>query len=85
MKMMDKVLVEIYIPAMNISYDMFIPLMSPMYVSLDLIKKVISLLSQGQYQADGNSILCHATGDILNINLSVHELGIHNGSKLMLI
>lgn len=36
---MDKVLVEIYVPLLDRSFDMFIPLASPMYEVLELMKK----------------------------------------------
>lgn len=84
--MMDKILVEISVPAMNTSYDVFIPPVSPMYEVLELIKRAVNILAGGQYNAMGTSVLCFAsTGSIVNINLSVHELGLRNGSKLMLI
>lgn len=83
---MDKVLVEIYIPVMEKSYDFFIPLQSQMSDVLDLIKKGITELTGGDYISDENTFVCHReSGAIININKSVLELGIKNGSRLMLI
>lgn len=83
---MDKLLVQINVPAMNANYDVFIPKTSPMYEVQELVKKAINTLSKGQYIAEENSALCFAdTGSIVNINLSVQALGLHNGSKLILI
>ena len=83
---MDKILVEIRVPAMNTSYDVFVPPVSPMYQVLELVKRVVDALADGQYNAMTNSVLCFASsGSIVNINLSVYELGLRNGSKLMLI
>lgn len=83
---MDKVLVEIYIPVMEKSYDFFIPLQSQMSDVLDLIKKGITELTDGDYISDENTFVCHReSGAIININKSVLELGIKNGSRLMLI
>lgn len=81
----DKVLVELYIPAIHETYDVFVPLWSPVYEVLDLLKKAVIALSQGQYQADGSSVLCYGAGDIVDINASVGELEIYNGSRLMLV
>lgn len=83
---MDKILIEVRVPAMNTSYDVFVPQISPMYEVLELVKRAINTLAGGQYSATATSVLCFArTGSIVNINLSVHELGLRNGSKLMLI
>lgn len=83
---MDKVLVEIYVPALDFSFDVFIPLRSPMYEVLDLIKKAVVEMSDKRFVADENTAVCHREdGTIINVNMSVFELGIHNGSKLMLI
>lgn len=83
---MEKVLVEVFAPTLGKAYDMFIPCGVPMHQVLELIKKAVSDLSAGQFLADENTALCYrADGNIININLSAYELGIHNGSKLMLI
>lgn len=83
---MDKVLVEIYVPTLKESFDIFLPLCAPMYEVLELIKRAVKELSDGRFHADENTAICHREdGSILNINLSVYELGIRNGSKLMLI
>ncbi len=83
---MEKVLIQLQVPAIHETYDMFIPRNMLAYEVLGLIKKVINHMTKGRYEADESGILCFAdTGSIVNINLSVAELGIENGSKLMLI
>lgn len=83
---MDKVLVEVYIPVLDRSFDIFIPLRSPMFEVLELIKKAVKEMSDGRFIANENTAICHReNGTIININLSVYELEIRNGSKLMLI
>ena len=83
---MDKVLVVVYVPVLDRSYDIFIPLRSPMFEVLELIKKAIKEMSDGRFIANENTAICHReNGTIININLSVYELEIRNGSKLMLI
>lgn len=83
---MDKVLVEVYVPVLDCTYDVFIPLQIPMYEVLELIKKAVYEMSDGRFVADENTAICHRKdGTIININLSVYELGINNGSRLMLI
>ncbi len=83
---MDKVLVEVYVPTLKTAYDMFLPANAMMYEVLSLIKKAVTDLSGGKFIADENTIICYrGNGAIININLSVFELDIHNGTKLMLI
>lgn len=83
---MDKVLVNVYVPILNASYDMFLPLTLQMHEALELIKKAVSEMSDGRFVSNSNNILSYrSNGKIVNINLSVYELGIRNGSMLMLI
>lgn len=83
---MNKVLVEVFLPAANRSFDVFIPLESKMSEVVVLVSSLLSDLSDGKYKANGNAVLCDAqSGIIYNINMAVAELGITNGSKLMLI
>lgn len=83
---MDKIMVEVYVPVLGKSYDYRIPLQSRMYEVLSLIKKSISELSDGHFICDEQTIICYRNdASILDINLSVYELRLQNGSKLMLI
>lgn len=83
---MNKVLAEVFVPVLDYTFDVFLPLQSPMSEVLELLKRAITEMSDGRYIADESTAICHREdGTILNINLSVYELGIHNGSKLMLI
>ncbi|OCA87677.1 methyltransferase [Bacillus sp. FJAT-27225] len=83
---MNKVLVEVFLPAANQSYDVFIPLDSRMSEVLQMVSTLLSELSDGKFKATRDAVLCDAaSGIIFNINMYVSELGIKNGSKLMLI
>ena len=83
---MDKVLVEVSVPAARRSFDVFIPQTSKMSEVVSLVSKSLSELSGGKFKPNSSTILCDAeSGKIFNINLSVYELEIKNGSKLMLI
>ncbi len=83
---MRKVLVEIFVPASNHRYNVFIPEFSKMSEIVLLVSNALSELSNGKFKADASSVLCDAdSGQIYNINASVRELQIKNGSRLMLI
>jgi hypothetical protein len=83
---MNKVLVEIFLPAAGKSFDVYLPLESQMSEVVMLVSTLLSDLSDGKYKANDNAVLCDAaSGIIYNINMTIAELGITNGSKLMLI
>lgn len=83
---MNKVLVNVYVPILNKSYDMFIPLQSQIFEIIELINKAVWELSEGEFMSSNDTVLAYkATGEILNINSTVFELAIGNGTKLILI
>jgi hypothetical protein len=84
--MNNKALVEIFVPASGSKFDVFVPLESKMSDVLKLVSAALSDLSDGKYKATNDAVLCDAkTGIIFNVNMEVAELGIKNGSRLMLI
>ena len=83
---MNKILVEVYVPVAQRSFDVYIPLASAIAEILLLLVNSINELTVGLYMASSNSILCdRETGSILDVNISVYESGLCNGSKLILI
>ena len=83
---MNKILVEVFVPAAGKSYDAFISLESHMEDVRKMLCQSVNNLTQGHYYADDETIVCDAeSGIIYNVNMSVYELGIKNGSRLMLI
>ena len=52
---MNKVLISVFVPVLGRTFDMFIPLQSPMTEVLDLIKKAVTELSDGRFTADRRS------------------------------
>lgn len=84
--MTDKVLVNLYVPVLNVSYDIFIPLQSRFFEVTDLIKRAVLELSEGQFIPSQDTVIAHrASGKIFDVNRTVFELEIGNGTKLMLI
>ena len=83
---MNKVLVNVYVPLLNTSYDVFIPVQAQLFEVTELLKKAMFELSEGQFiPAQDTVIARRATGEIFDINATVFELNIGNGEKLMLI
>lgn len=84
--MNNKALVEIFVPAAMQRYDVYVPLESKMSEVVKMVTVALGELSDGKYKATDKAILCDAdTGKIFDVNIEVAELGIKNGSRLMLI
>jgi hypothetical protein len=82
---MDKILVEVYVPASNQEFDVFIPLRSRVYEVITLLSKSIAEITSGYY-TQTDTVLCdRLTGNVLKINSTVEEIGLTNGVKLMLL
>lgn len=83
---MNKVLVNVYVPILNIAYDIFIPMQSQIFEVTALIKTAISELSEGRFIPMQDTVLSlRENGEILDINQTVYESGIRNAAKLMLV
>lgn len=84
--MNHKALVEIFVPAAGQTYDVYLPLESKMSEVIPLVAAALSDLSGGKFEAGGDAILCNAqTGAVYDVNKELAVLGIHNGSRLMLL
>lgn len=83
---MTKVTLEVYLPAALRTFDVQVSIDARLSRVTELAAKALGDLSGGLYAADSGSVLCRReTGEILNVNMTVWELGIQNGSRLMLI
>lgn len=83
---MDKVLINLFVPVLGESFDIFIPQNETIYKTLELIKKAIVQISDGKFIPSRSCSLAYKiSGEILDINKSAKEANLHNGSKLMLI
>lgn len=84
--MNTKVLVEVYVPELDIKYNLFIPANKKIgNVILNLVK-AIHELSQGAYPIGVNHALMNSdTCLIYDMNMNLKEAVILNGTKLILI
>jgi len=83
---MDKIMIELFVPAVNQRYDVFIPLYGKIYEIEQLLTKAVVDLSDGYFAATADTVLCeHMSGGLLDGKLTPHEAGLYNGSKLLLL
>ncbi|GMX63568.1 hypothetical protein Elgi_31390 [Paenibacillus elgii] len=83
---MDKILVEVFVPALARTYDVYIPLTTKLWEVETLLTGAIAELSNGYFAPTRDTVLCERTsGSVLDIGMSAQESGLHYGSRLMLI
>ena len=84
--MNHKVLVEIYVPELDVKYDLFIPVNKKIGNIIINLVKAIPELSQGAYPKSLNHALMNSdTCEFYNADLNLKEAKILNGTKLILV
>ena len=84
--MNNKVLVELVVPVLEVSYDVFLPINRKIGNVIELISKLVSDLSGGYFVANDNNFLYSGdTGDKYPIDVLVINTDIRNGSKIILM
>ncbi|MBQ8891574.1 MAG: hypothetical protein IJ068_01770 [Bacilli bacterium] len=81
-----KILVELYVPELDIKYNVFLPASRKISnVIIDLIKG-INELTDGAYPINNRHALMNGDScEIYNNNVNVKDAGIRNGTKLLLV
>ncbi|MBR0133373.1 MAG: methyltransferase [Lachnospiraceae bacterium] len=83
---MYKILVDVYVPSLLQNFEFFIPLKSRVDEVTALIRKAIEEMTDGMFFPDSGVMLCdRESGEIFNINLTVEQIGLKEGSRLMLM
>ncbi len=84
--MNNKILVEVIVPLLEERYEMFIPINKRISVIIKLIEKALKEMTNGYYPNKENSVIIDAeTGNVFDINITVKESKMINGSKIILI
>ena len=84
--MNHKVLVEVYVPELDVKYNLFIPANKKIGNAIMNLVKAINELSQGAYPISQNHVLMNSeTCLIYNMDLNLKEADILNGTKLILV
>jgi len=83
---MDKILVKLYVPIIEQQYEIWIPANKRIYNIIDLLTKAVNELSGGYYKVSKPpSLYDKASGKPYDINLSIKETTIRNGTEIVLI
>ena len=82
----NKILICLYIPLIEKSYDLFIPLNKKIGTVKRLIEEGLVELTDNSYIIKENTnFYSKDTGDIYDVNLAVRDTDLKNGSKVILI
>ena len=83
---MDKVMVEVFIPAAGRCFDIQVCDNLKIWEVIRMLADGLKNFTDEFFTPSEQTTLCDRnTGAILNLNITVKELKIKNGSKLMLI
>lgn len=83
---MDQVLVKLYVPALEKKYDVWIPSHKRIYNIILLLVKAINEMNDNSYNATETPMLYDKiTAKAYDINMSVKESSIRNGTEVILI
>ena len=83
---MDKVIVTVYIPLMDLKYDVKLPLNKKIYNIVKMLVKGVNEFSGGYYKPKKMPTLYNKeTANSYDINLTIKEANIRNGDELILI
>ena len=82
----NKILICLYIPLIEKSYDLFIPINKKIGTVKRLIEEGLVDLTDNSYIIKENTnFYSKDTGDIYDVNLAVRDTDLKNGSKVILI
>ena len=83
---MNKVLVKLYVPKLNEQYDIWLPINKQIFNVINLLVKSVSELSGRVFEPINMPILYDKfTAKEYDINMTVKEAGIRNGTEIILI
>lgn len=83
---MNKVFIIVNVPLIEESYEVYIPIGKKIHKVSAILAKAISELSGGHYPANKEATLySKVTGKPYNINLTVKDTDIRNGTEVILI
>lgn len=82
----NKILIELFIPLIEKDYDIYIPVNKKIGTIKSLIEKGLVELTDNAYIIkDDTNFYSKETGQIYNVNQTVRETDLKNGSRIILI
>ena len=86
MIMNNKLLVTVIVPLLEEKYEVFIPINKRISTVIRLIEKALRELTNGYYPEKESSVIIDAeSGNVFDVNITIKETKIINGSKIILL
>lgn len=83
---MNRITVEVYLPASGQTCEVTMDSDAPLAELTGMIAQAMERLAGDVFRADENVLLCdRQTGAVFDIGMTPDELGLKNGSSVMLI
>ena len=84
--MNNKILIELEIPLIEKRYDLFIPINKKVGTVKNLIENaIVGLTDSADVLKDDSNLFSKGTGEILDVNKTVRDTNLRNGSRIILI
>ncbi len=84
--MNNKILIELEIPLIEKRYDLFIPINKKIGTVKNLIENALVELTDSAYvPKDDSNFYSKETGEIFDVNKTVRDTNLRNGSRIILI
>jgi hypothetical protein len=84
--MNNKILIEVIVPFLESSYEVYIPINRRISSVIKLMEKALKELTNGYYpDKEGAVIIDEKTGNVYDINITVKDSRMMNGTKVILI
>ena len=85
--MNNKILIEVIVPLLEENFEIYIPVNKRISTVIKLIEKSLNEITYGYYptQKENSVIIDEESGSVFDVNLTVKESKMINGSKIILI
>ena len=84
--MNNKILVTICVPLLESNYEVYLPINRKISTIIKLLEKALMEITNGYYPNKDNSVVIdEKSGNVYDINITVKESKMMNGSKIILI
>lgn len=82
----NKILLEVYIPSIEKEYDIFVPVNKKIGTIKKMIETGITDLTDDVYSiSDDTNLYSKDTGNMYDVNVSLIDTDLKNGSRIILI
>jgi len=82
----NKILIELEVPLIEKKYDLFIPINKTIGTVKDIIEKALLELTDNDYEIkEESNLYSKDTGDMYDINQTVRDTDLKNGSRIILL